>query len=201
MPAPERAGGGAAAQHLADHLDEGRVQRADIGRLLEVPRLVQVLLVQHGQEFRVLQEIAPGELDQPGDSGVRRQAFQVQRALGGADAGIGRLQHRQVQRLLVADMVVQHALVGAGGRGDAVDPGAAEAVPGELGQRRVQDALAHALRVALPARPGPARGGLDPVQGVVPAAPPICPQPTGGRKRKPRRRRLDRRRRLAQFAS
>ena len=59
--------------------------------------------------------------------------------LGGL--GEGRAQQRAVQRLLAAEVVVEHRLVDAGAAGDAIDAGAGVAARGELDGGGGQDAL------------------------------------------------------------
>jgi hypothetical protein len=78
----------------------------------------------------------------------RGQLAEVQLGLAGADVAVGVEQHPAVQRLLVADVVVEHALVGAGARGNAVDARALEAVLDELLSGRDQDVLLGAAGVA-----------------------------------------------------
>ena len=76
--------------------------------------------------------------------------FEVEPALLGADLLIGAFQHREVEILLVADVIIQHALVGAGLGRDPVDPRAGQPMGGEFLLRRLQDAQPHPLGVALP---------------------------------------------------
>ena len=80
----------------------------------------------------------------------RRQLAEVQRRLALADVAVGLEQHPRVERLLVADVVIEHALVGAGPFGDPVDPRAVEPELDELLARRHQDVPLGALRVARP---------------------------------------------------
>ena len=78
----------------------------------------------------------------------RRQALEVELALLGADFLVDPFQHRQVQRVLVAEIVVDQLLVDAGARGDLVDPGAGKAVRGKFAPRRRQQLLARGGRIA-----------------------------------------------------
>src|SRR3546814_13759181 len=89
--------------------------------------------------------------DLAGDRLGRRLGLEVEFALGFSNLRVGAFEDRQIEVLLVADMVVDHALVGASRLGDAVDAGAAEAVAGEFLGRGLEDAQPHPLRVALPA--------------------------------------------------
>ena len=83
---------------------------------------------------------------------------EVERRLALADVAVGLEQHPRVERLLVAEVVVEHALVGAGPLGDPVDARAVEAVLDELLACGHQDVALGPRRVARPSRrPAPAR--------------------------------------------
>ena len=62
----------------------------------------------------------------------RRQALEVELALLLADVLVDPFEHGEVERVLVAEVVVDELLVDAGALGDLVDAGAGKAVPGEL---------------------------------------------------------------------
>jgi hypothetical protein len=53
------------------------------------------------------------------------------------------------ERLLAAEVVVELRLVRPGGRGDAVDAPAGQAVLGELGRRRLEEAFPAGVPVAI----------------------------------------------------
>ena len=93
-------------------------------------------------------EVVEGEADELLHRPRRRQLAEVQRRLALADLAVGVEQHAGVERLLVADVVIEHALVGAGALGDAVDAGAVEAVLDELLARGDQDVALGAVGVA-----------------------------------------------------
>ena len=76
--------------------------------------------------------------------------LEVERALLDANLLIGAFEHGEIEVVLLADVIIQHALVGAGLRRDAVDAGARQPMGGELGLGGLQDAQPHALRIALP---------------------------------------------------
>ncbi len=105
----------------------------------------------------MLEEVVPGELHQALQCRARRQVLEPQAALGVADMGIAVLERRQEQAVLVAEVVIQHALVRAGALGDAVHARAPQAVARELVQRRVEDALARAVGVAVVPHSMPSR--------------------------------------------
>ena len=81
---------------------------------------------------------------------------EAQLGLAGADVAVGLEQHPRVERLLVAEVVVEHALVGAGLLGDTVDAGAVEAELDEL--RRAATRMSRRVRSGSRAR-RPGDGG------------------------------------------
>ena len=76
--------------------------------------------------------------------------FEIEPALLGTDLLVGAFEHREVEVFLVADVVIQHALVGAGIGRDAVDACAGKAMGGELLLGGLENADPHPLGVALP---------------------------------------------------
>src|SRR6185437_13961514 len=86
---------------------------------------------------------------------------QVELHLSRADRCIAPLEHGEVQPLLAAEIVVEHALVDAGSLGDAVDPRPVIAALRELGHGRGEDRRTGSLGVALALAPnfgeGPGR--------------------------------------------
>ena len=76
--------------------------------------------------------------------------LEIEPALLGADLLVGAFEHREIEVFLVADVIIEHALVGAGLVRDAVDPRAAKAVGGKFLLGGLEDAQPHALGVALP---------------------------------------------------
>ena len=92
--------------------------------------------------------VVPGEADQPADALGRRSVEQRQLLFGVADAGVRVLQHGEEQRVLAAEVVVQHPLVRLGARRNAVDARAAKAVTGELLRGCREDRRLRAFAVA-----------------------------------------------------
>ena len=76
--------------------------------------------------------------------------FEIEPALLHPDLLIGAFEHGEVEIILLADMIIQHALVGAGLGRDPVDPGAGEAMGGEFLLGGLENAQPHALGIALP---------------------------------------------------
>jgi hypothetical protein len=74
----------------------------------------------------------------PADRHHRVEVVDVDRLLGGADAGVRVLEHGDVELLLAAEVVVDHPLGGAGAGADLVDPGAVVPPLGELGGRTLR---------------------------------------------------------------
>jgi hypothetical protein len=118
---------------------------------------VHVLAVEEGEELGVREVVAPGEDDQALDRAQRRERFEMQLALGGADVGVGLLEDGEEQLVLALEVVVDELAVDAGALGDRLDPRAAEAVRGELDVA--------AARILLLGAVGVARADLDDVGG------------------------------------
>ena len=66
-------------------------------------------------------DIGDGEFDQPPHPSDWRQAADVELTLFAADVQIGVLEDREPERLLAAEVVVEHPLADASPRGDLVD--------------------------------------------------------------------------------
>jgi len=95
-----------------------------------------VLVVQKHDEIGVCREVIERGLDQFPDRLFRRQAFEIELALLLADIGVNPFEDSKIERVLVAEIVIDELLVDAGAGSDLVDAGAGEAVPGELQARR-----------------------------------------------------------------
>ncbi len=117
-------------------------------RLLEKFGAVQVLGREDAQKLRMLDEVVPGERDELFDGLDRLQVCELQLGFGRADADIGALKNGEIQTVLVAEVVIDHPLVGAGFLGDRVDARAGIAFLGELGDGGGEDRRAGALGVA-----------------------------------------------------
>src|SRR3546814_20973122 len=91
-----------------------------------------------------------GELDQPLQRLDWRQALGVELRLAFAHQPVGVLEGAQIEPLLVAEIVIDHALAGARARGDLVDARARQPVERELLGGALQDSASRA------------RGGLRP---------------------------------------
>lgn len=133
---------------------------------------MQVFLVQDGEEFRVPRDIAKVEGHQLCHGLGGGEVGHLHLALLGALGGIGGLQHLQPQRLLAAEMGVEHALIGAGPGGDFIHPRACQALFGEFHEGGIKDA-----------RPGGGGAGgegscgalmLGGMPGLMPSG---CPRP------------------------
>ncbi len=87
-------------------------------------------------------EMIERTLDQLPDGAFRRQPFEVELALLGADLLVDPFQHREVERVLVAEIMIDQLLVDAGASSDLVDPRAGKAASGKFAPRRRQQLLA-----------------------------------------------------------
>ena len=76
--------------------------------------------------------------------------FQIEPALLDAYLLVSAFEHREVEIVLLADVVIQHALVGAGLGRDPVDARAGKAMGGKFLLGGLENAKPHALGVALP---------------------------------------------------
>ena len=88
--------------------------------------------------------------DQALDRLRRSEMLQIEPALLHPDLLIGAFEHREVEIILLADVIIQHALVGAGFGRDPVDAGAGEAMRGEFLLGGLENAKPHPLGMALP---------------------------------------------------
>ena len=110
----------AARHHLAQRL----LMATSFSRPIAFERAkedtVQDVLVHHkADELGMGVLVVEGEGDQKAHPGVGRLAFEVERALDGADAAVGVLEDFFFLSLLATETIVDHALAcaGAGGRG------------------------------------------------------------------------------------
>jgi len=139
----------AAVEDPPGRVDRRDIQLADDLRLLEKRPVVQVLVHDdpHGVGVGVVMvERAAHEL---AERFVRRPRLEVEPELDAAQPSVGGLEHREVERLLATEVVVDHALAGPGARGDLVDARPAEAVARELLGRDFHDIGHRSLRHGL----------------------------------------------------
>ncbi|MGY4595162.1 hypothetical protein ACVWXL_002908 [Bradyrhizobium sp. GM22.5] len=99
-------------------------------------------------EIGVRREVIERGLDQFPDRLSRRQAFEIELTFLLADIGVNPFEHGEIERVLVAEIMVDELLVDTGALCDLVDAGAGKAVPGELLARRGEQLLACGDRVA-----------------------------------------------------
>ena len=109
---------------------------------------VAVFVIEQQNEIRVPRQVIERALDQFPDRPFRRQSLEVELALLGADFLIHPFQDRQIERVLVAEIMVDQLLVDAGARRDFVDPGAGEPAAREFTPRRRQQLAAGGDRIA-----------------------------------------------------
>jgi hypothetical protein len=154
----------AALEHAVKQLDQRRIHVLDALGALEVCSAVQVLAVEQGDEFGMLEVVVPGEGDQPADRLHGLHLVQMQLLLGLANVGVGALEHGQEQVVLAAEVVIDQPLVETGARGDAVHPGAGQAALCKLVAGRVEDRELRSIGIARAGFDGRSRRRLHGVQ-------------------------------------
>ena len=87
------------------------------------------------------------EFHQPLNGHAGLKVVEVERLFLAAQAGVNPLQHGQVEALLAAEVVVDHALVGFGVLGDLVYPPAKQPLGGEFVLCRLENGLPRLVRV------------------------------------------------------
>ena len=107
-----------------------------------------VFIVQQHDEIGMQREVVERAFDQFPDRLFGRQSLEVELALMGADFLVHPFQHRQIERVLVAEIMIDQLLVDAGALGDFVDPRAGKAVAGEFAPRRRQQLFSRRRRIA-----------------------------------------------------
>ena len=111
-------------------------------------RLVQVLAVDQRDEFRIFEIVSPGEADEALQRGDGVILLDLELGFGLADPCIGVLQRDAEEFFLVAEVMVEHALVGLGAGGNVVDPRTAQPLAGEFGLGRGEDPCPRRVRIA-----------------------------------------------------
>lgn len=153
QPAAEQPGGAAALIDLVQEPDRRDILPRHIAIALHVARVMDVLDHHQPHEIAVLGVVVKGELRQPPQRLHRVQAGQFQLVLGAAHPRIGLLQHRAVEPLLVAEVIVDHPFRGLGARRDLVDLRTGEPVGHKGLARHFEDIGAHRLGVLFPVAP------------------------------------------------
>ena len=109
-------------QNARDHADQGRMHVLDPGRGAHVSGATPVFIIEQHDEIRVQVEVIERAFDQLLDRLVRRQSCKVQLAFLSANFLVHPFQDREVERILVAEVVIEQLLVDACARGDFIDP-------------------------------------------------------------------------------
>src|SRR5262245_4946022 len=110
-------------------------------------RAMQVFAVDQADQLRVFARIVEIELDQPFDRERGREMVEIERSLAAAQALVNSFQSRQVETVLVAEIMVDHALVGAGAARNRIDASAEQTLGGELLLGCREDGCARAIRI------------------------------------------------------
>ena len=95
-----------------------------------------VFVIEQHDEIGMQREIVERTLDQLLDGPLGSQPLEIELALLGPDFLVHPFQHRQVERVLVAEIMIHQLLVDAGTRRDFIDPGAGKAAAGKFAPRR-----------------------------------------------------------------
>src|SRR5690348_15492713 len=103
-------------------------------------RPMLIFFVEQREEFRILQKILPGKRQKPDNRLARAKLFEIELPLGGANVVVSTFKNGEVEGFLVADMVIDHALVCARGFGDTAKTRAAKAITREFGGCGAHDA-------------------------------------------------------------
>src|SRR6516164_8020173 len=93
-------------------------------------------------------EVVERTLDQLADRLAGRQACQIELALLRADLLVHPFEDRKIERVLVAEIMVDELLVDARARGDLVDAGAGKSAVGELTSRRGEQLATRGFGIA-----------------------------------------------------
>ena len=129
-------------QDFRDQADQRRMHGLQPAGTAHVAGAAAILVVEQQDEVRMRGKVVERALDQLADGPFRRQARQIELALLGADFLVNPFQHGEVERVLVAEVMVDQLLVDPGARGDFVDPGAGKAAAGKFAPCRGQQLLA-----------------------------------------------------------
>ena len=126
-------------QDLVEQRDHRPAEVDELGEFLDVLGIVDVLDADEPDEVRMRLMVVDGDLGDATQRGDRVGIVHPDVAFGRADPGVGPLQHRDVELLLAAEVVIDHAFGRPRQRGDVIDPRPVVAAGGELGRRDVED--------------------------------------------------------------
>src|SRR6185369_15070038 len=91
-----------------------------------MPRVMKILVIDKADQFRMATGIVEGELDQPLDRGRRSEMREVERLLRAAQFLVDSFQRGEIEPVLVAEIMIDHPLVGVRAARDLIDPPARE---------------------------------------------------------------------------
>ena len=115
----------------------------------QIPRFLAVFVVQHRNEFGMLDVKPEIEVDELAHPFVGREIFQIQLPLARPHGAVNALEGRQPYRFFVADIDIQKALVGLGSPRNGVHPRPAKPVLEKFAHGRAQYSLARLFFVGL----------------------------------------------------
>ena len=143
---------------LLDAFVDDRLQRRDDAAIAvlqarhgaDVRAVVDVLVHHEAYELRMLGVVVEGVPDVLLQRLVGAHRLVVRRGLARADLGVRLLEHRAIQLLFAAEVVVDHPLRRIDLVGDLVDTRAGESLVGELLRGDIEDIEPYLLRFAVP---------------------------------------------------
>src|SRR5690348_10581467 len=150
--APEHALAYPLFQDLVDQADQRRMHSLDLARAADMAGAAAIFVVEQHDEVGVGGEMVEGAFDQLLDRLFRRKPLQIKFALLRADFLVDPFQHGEIERILVAEIMINELLVDAGAGRDLVNPRAGKPAVGKFAPRRGKELLPGGFRVA-PLRP------------------------------------------------
>src|SRR4051794_28788346 len=114
----EGSGLDALAEDLRDQADQGRMHGFEPAGTAYVARAGAVFIVEQQDEVRMGGKVVERAFDQLLDCLLRRQAGKIELALLGANFLVDPFEYGKVERVLVAEIMVDELLVDPGALGD-----------------------------------------------------------------------------------
>src|SRR4029079_5205193 len=100
--------------------------------------------------MRVIGIVVERELDERAHRFPRLQLFELELGLSAANFLVHTLKHRQIELLVVSEIVIDHALIRARPSRDCIDTSAADSLGGKFDGGRLEYQFARSFRVSPP---------------------------------------------------
>ena len=149
QPCAEKPHFSASTQGFPKPLENFAIHRLDRMRALYVLGVVDIFDADDAHEIHILVVVIESEFHQPANRLTRLQGSEVHAGFGVADIAVELLQHLDVQLLLAAEVVIDHALGGVDALGDGVHAGAGQALLNKLDNGFLENILAGLFRIVL----------------------------------------------------